>query len=176
MSDDYERAEKALLASIERTESLIQKAIVNEVDALFHVDHPNKDQVVSQAKKAVSDGVNKVKLSIKGNTDKSLYPFESKPYQTSGSSRMHKDHRMLQAIEAAERAVIHAIETEVDTLFHENVHGENTVVVQAKSTVKDGIVKATETIEKGLDDRRIWLQTVSSSLIEDYSVPEFFLE
>jgi hypothetical protein len=120
--------------------------------------------------------VNKVKLTVKGHTEKSLYPFESKPHHATADGKLHKDHRILHSIEAAERAVIHAIENEVDVLFHENDHGKNNSVVQAKTTVKDGVTKATKTIEKVVHDRRQWLQTVSSAMIEDYSVPEFFLE
>ena len=91
---------------------------------------------------------------------------------------------MLNAIEAAERAVLRAITNEVDTLFHETVHeNENKsttqnspTVQQAKTTVKDGILKASSVVENVHNHRRDWLLNVSSSMIEDYSVPEFFLE
>ena len=183
-SDDYERAEKAILMSVEKIEAIVEKAVADEVDTLFHKDHPEKQKITLSAKKAVASGVDKVKSTIKGHSEKSLYPFETKSQQQKKNSVVHKDHRVLNAIEAAERAVLRAITNEVDTLFHETVHeNENKsttqnspTVQQAKTTVKDGILKASSVVENVHNHRRDWLLNVSSSMIEDYSVPEFFLE
>jgi hypothetical protein len=181
-TDDYERAEKAILRSVEKIEAIVEKAVANEVDVLFHKDHPEKEKITSKARKAVASGVDKVKSRIKGHSEKSLYPFETKSQPPQKNSVVHKDHRVLHAIEAAERAVLRAITNEVDTLFHETVHDNkskspnNPTVQQAKTSVKGGIMKAATVVDNVHSHRRDWLLNVSTSMIEDYSLPEFFLE
>jgi hypothetical protein len=105
-----------------------------------------------------------------------------KLYEQKRTSKDHRDHRVLHAIEAAERAVLQAIINEVDTLFHETVHDkENTTLKkstaeQAKTTMKDSILKASTVVDNMHSHRRDWLLNVSASMIEDYSLPNFFLE
>jgi hypothetical protein len=166
--DDYERAEKAILLSIARVEHLVEKAVANEVDILFHKEHPHKEQVVSKAKKAVTEAVGKVKRSVEDHSARNVYPFEKKSdVAMDHHDHVHKDHRILRAVEAAEQAVIHAIANEVDTLFHETEHHPK---------MKDSIKKASTVVEKVHDHRRDWLQNVATSMIEEYSIPDFFLE
>ena len=184
MTDDYERAEKAILKSVENIEAIVEKAVADEVDILFHKDrdHPDKEKITSSAKKAITNGADKVKSTIKGHSEKKLYPFEMKSQQQQKNSLVHKDHRVLHAIEAAERAVLRAITDEVDTLFHETVHEKksqipnNPTLQQAKTTVKDGILKASTVVDNVHSHRRDWLLNLSTSMIEDYSLAEFFLE
>lgn len=166
--DDYERAEKAILLSIEKIENFVGKAVANEVDILFHKEHPHKEQVVSKTKKAVSEAVGKVKRSVEDHPERNVYPFEkNSDVAMERHGDVHKDHRILRAVEAAEQAVIHAIANEVDTLFHETEHHPK---------LKDSIKKASTVVEKVHDHRRDWLQNVASSMIEEYSIPDFFLE
>jgi hypothetical protein len=153
---DYERAEKEIVKSIARVEELVEKVVAKEVDTLFHQEHTNRDQVRSKAGRL-------------------QFHFENDPNLMSDHhERVHSDHRILRAVEAAEQAVIHAIEREVDTLFHEKEHHtkddnfhHTTANAKGKTTVQDGIQKAS-TVQ--------WLQHAASSLIEDYYVPHFFLE
>ena len=177
--DDYERAEQAILRSVEKIEAVVEKAVADEVNILFHSDHPDKEKITSNARKAVAHGVDKVKATIKGHTEKSLYPFETKSQRLQKKEIVHKDQRVLDAIEAAERAVLQAITDEVDTLFHETVHEKkntNPKVQDAKTTLKDGITKASTVVDNIHSHRRDWLLNVSTAMIEDYSLPEFFLE
>lgn len=182
VTDDYERAEKAILMSVERIEAIVGKAVANEVDILFHKDHPEKEKVTLNTKKAIVDGVNKVKTTIKGHSGKSLYPFEKKSQQQQSEQVDHRDHRILHAIEAAERAVLRVIVNEVDTLFHKTVDEDKSnnhndpIETKTKNSVNDGIMKAYTVVDKVHDHRRDWLLNVSASMIEDYSMPTFFLE
>jgi hypothetical protein len=172
-TDDYERALKAILMSVEKIEAIVEKAVAHEVDILFHKDHTEKEKVTLTTKKAIADGVDKVKTTIIGHSGKSLYPFETKSQQPQSKHVDHRDHRVLNAIEAAERAVLRAIANEVDILFHETVHNDkgnnknNPIVAQTK---------AYTVVDKVHDHRRDWLLNVSASMIEDYSMPAFFLE
>ena len=131
---------------------------------------------------AIADGVNKVKTSIKGHSGNSLYPFETKSQQQQSKHVDHRDQRVLHAIEAAERAVLRAIANEVDTIFHETVDEDKSnnhndpIVTKTKTSVNDGIMKAYTVVDKVHDHRRDWLLNVSTSMIEDYSMPAFFLE
>jgi hypothetical protein len=182
-TDDYERAEKAILKSVEKIEAIVEKVVADEVDILFHKDHPEKEKITSNARKAVATGVDKVKSTIKGHSEKISYPFEMKSQTQPKNPMVHKDHRVLHAIEAAERAVLQAIYNEVDTLFHETAHDKKskspnhpTVQQKAKVTVKDGVMKASTVVDNIHSHRRDWLLNVSTSMIEDYSLPEFFLE
>ncbi len=182
-ADDYERAEKSILMSVEKIKAIVEKAVADEVDVLFHTDHPDKENVKSTAKKAVADGVDKVKATIKGHSEKSFYPFEIQSPQQQSKFALQRDHRVLNAIEAAERAVLQAITNEVDTLFHETVNEsksnnnpKNPKNQQAKLTLTDGIIKASTVVDNIHSHRRGWLLNMSSTMIEDYSMPEFFLE
>lgn len=182
-TDDYDRAEKAILLSVEKIEAIVEKAVADEVDVLFHKDHPDKENVKSAAKKAVADGVDKVKSTIKGHSKTGVYPFETKSPQQQSKFSRQRDHRVLNAIEAAERAVLLAITNEVETLFHETLHesastnsNKSPKNQQAKLTLTEGIIKASTVVDNIHSHRRGWLLNMSSTMIEDYSMPEFFLE
>lgn len=170
-------------------EAKVLKAVATEVDTMFHEQqhHPKKSEVVAKAKKAVERGASKVKKAVRDHTEPHVYPFEHGPSPQGFHPKNkktkavdHKDRRILHAMEAAEAAVLRAIHAEVDTLFHEPAPGEKhkrePVVAQAKTTVHAGVQKASAKVTDIHDHRRDWLSNYSTALIEDYSVPDFFLE
>jgi type II secretory pathway component PulC len=79
----------------------------------------------------------------------------------------------LEAIESAEKAVLHAVEQEVGTIFHELEHHEDKKVAkQAEKVVKQSVKKATEKAEETAKHRREWLADSQSS-IEEYLCMDF---
>lgn len=195
--DDYERAEKAVLNAITTVEDKVQKLVSDEVDILFHKqEHYPKEKtddltlkakkadVALKAKKAVEKGARKAKKAVDDHAGQYVYPFEEHPYpyaypqiNNKRKPHEHKDHRILHAVEAAEKAVLHAIQEEVDTIFHEVEHNDEhkkEADVQAKHTVKEGVKKASGKVEDHHKHRRRWLSNDEDSLIEEYAT--FFLE
>lgn len=183
--DDYERAEKAILTAISTVEDKVQRLVAAEVDTLFHEkDHNHKKaEFAAKAKKAVEQGAGKVKRAVNEHAETHVYPFEKDhpyPYVPPQNNKKgqavehHKDHRILDAVEAAEKAVLHAIQQEVNTLFHEVDHKETD---KAKTTVTLGIQKAAAKVDAIHEHRRGWLTNQTNALIEEYSShPEYFLE
>jgi predicted component of type VI protein secretion system len=187
--DDYARAEKAILDAITKVEDKIQKVVQAEVETLFHEQEHSQDlkiDVATKAKKAVEHGVSKVKKAVDDHSERKYYPFEDRPYpyaypniNQKGKPVEIKDYRILHAIETAEKAVLHAIQEEVDTLFHDVEHhkdGPNATIAQAKSTVKEGVQKASAKVKDTSEHRRGWLANESNSRIEEYLVHDFCLE
>lgn len=197
--DDYERAEKAVLSAIAMVEDKVQKAVAAEVDTLFHKTTTKKQQqndkkadVAAKAKKAVEHAADKVKRAVTdydrnaAEHEQHWYPFEMyHPYRfehpevrQKGTPEAHKDHRILHAVESAEKAVLQAVRDEVDTIFHDLEHHNDhkETVAQAKTSVKKGVQKATAKVKDIHEHRRGWLSSNSTSLIEAYAAHEFFLE
>jgi hypothetical protein len=81
----------------------------------------------------------------------------------------HKDHKILHAVEAAEKAVLHAVEQEVELLFHDlkNEHGE-THAEKAGKTAKKGLEKAKKHVEETHEHRRKWLSDDAVRNLEEY--------
>jgi hypothetical protein len=168
---DPEKATSAILNSIKRVEKTVQKAVEDEIHAIFHdLDEDQKAEIVNKAQKAVEQGTAKVKKELDEHAHPSKYPFEdnnkSKKNNKSSSSSAaaaadHKDQRILHAVEAAELAVLNAVENEVDALFfgHEMDHHHD--------AVKIGVKKATEKVEQVHQHRRDWM-TDQYVDIQDY--------
>ena len=178
--DDYERAERAVLSAIATVENKVQKLVATEVETLFRNQehHPKKSEVTVKARRAVEHGVNKVKQAAVDRSKLYSYPFDKLlPSAQMNKPHKHKDHRILHAVESAEKAVLHAIQTEVETLFHELDHHEDhkDMLARAKTTVKKGVQKAMTKVDEAQDHRREWFSTQSNALIEAYS-NDFFLE
>jgi len=190
--EDYEKAEKAILQAVTTVEDHAQRMIAAEVETLFHgLPKSQKKEVAERAKKAVSEGSRKVKQHVDDHKKETaegtfVYPFEDHPYpyaypQINNKNKpdQHNDHRILHAVEAAEKAVLHAIEGEVDTLFHhEEHHHEEAAAADAqkhKTTVKEGLKKASKRVEDHHEDRRSWLQKNIDRGLLDYP-PSMFLE
>lgn len=181
VENDYARAQKAILNAVTTVEDKIQKVVAAEVDTLFHEQkhHPKtKTDVSAKAQKVVETGARKVKKAVDDHTEKHIYPFEDHPYpyafpqiNEKGKPHKHKDHRILHAIETAEKAVLHAIEEEVDTIFHEMEHHDDAdkeAVSKAKAKVKEGVKKAATSVKDDHEKRRGWLSEDTEALIEDY--------
>lgn len=186
--EEYERAQKAILSAVTTVEDHAQRLIAAEVDTLFHgLDHKEKKKVAAKAKKAVEEGSRKVKQSVSDQKKTSAYPFENHPYpygysrsaasEEKGHSNQqsppssHKDHRILKAIEAAEHAVLQAIEGEVDTLFHDSADDHH---ADHRATVQSGLQKTSEKVKDQHEDRRSWLSRFSEKEIEAYTQQAMF--
>ena len=117
-----------------------------------------------KARTAVKLGVEKVKSHM-DNKDSS-FPYEIyNPYEWPGrkvgDNLDHQDSRILHAVEAAERAVLHAVEQEVDTLFHPKDRTE-----QSRRT---GVQKMKNKVQQQHDHHRKWrVQEGEAGRIEDY--------
>jgi hypothetical protein len=166
---DPEKATNTILNSIERVEKTVLKAVEDEIHTIFHgLDEDKKAEIVTKAQKAVEQGTAKVKKEVDDHAHPSKYPFEgnkgkkkessSPPSPPAVVAAEHKDHRILRAVEEAELAVLNAVEDEIDVLFHEMDHHE---------TVKIGVKKATEQVEKVHQHRRDWM-TDQYVDIQDY--------
>ena len=178
LEDEYARAEKAILDAIAKVEDKIQKVVQAEVETLFHEQEHSQDlkiDVATKAKKAVEHGASKVKKAVDDHSERKYYPFEDRPYPYAYPNINQKG----KPVETAEKAVLHAIQEEVDTLFHDVEHhkdGPNATIAQAKSTVKEGVQKASAKVKDTSEHRRGWLANESNSRIEEYLVHDFCLE
>lgn len=85
----------------------------------------------------------------------------------------HQDSRILHAVEAAENALLHAVEDEVHNLFHEMEHHDDHEKEHAKKVVKAGVKKASKKTEDAHEHRRKWLEGETTSFIEDYIQMDF---
>lgn len=182
---EYERAEKAILDAITNVEKKVQTAIEAEVDTLFHGSEGHaasiKADVTTKARKAVQGGVSIAKRSVDDHTERHAYPFEKDhpfPYahpllHANRDPTHHRERRILHAVESAEKAVLSAIQTEVETLFPPTEHHGKDTKVQAK--ISSGVKRASETVREMQDHRRDWLDRASAS-IEEYMSQENFLE
>jgi len=177
--DSQQRVTKAILNAVTTVEDHAQRLVAAEVESYFH-SHPEhkKKQVAAHAQKAVQEGTRKVKESVTaaastGYTMSNVYPFEKEEDETKGTPAVkHKDHRILDAVEAAEKAVLHAIEAEVETMFHsEEEHHD----AESKTTVHAGLQKASKGVKDVHKDRRSWLEKFAEKQLEDYDSSAYFL-
>jgi hypothetical protein len=91
----------------------------------------------------------------------------------------HDDHRILHAVEAAEKALLRAVDEEVNSLFHDlKTHDEDdphpAKKEKAATSVKSGVEKGKKKVEDVRDHRRGWLSGDLS--IEDYTFEYYDLE
>jgi hypothetical protein len=191
--EEFERASKAILSGIASVEGQVQKAVEAEVETLFHkmesADPAKKAAVHEKAKKAVKKGVTKVKSHVDEHKQKRgdaaatataatdvafpfpyeiHNPYEWPAYKNRGNLQ-HGDSRILQAVEAAERAVLHAVEQEVETLFHETEHHDEEQKKQTEKAVKAGVKATKKKVQDTHEHRREWLiQEGEAARLEDY--------
>lgn len=176
--EDYERAQKAILDAITTVEDRAQRLIASEVETLFHGPAPSgeepKSQLKKRASKAVTEATQKVKQSVTEHPGTHVYPFEDHPYPYAhpeiNNKHRHRDHRLLQSIEAAEHAVLNAIEAEVGTLFpkdHESKHN---------ASVQNALQKTAKQVKEHHEHRRNWMLEQFEKGIDEYSSPDVFLQ
>ena len=175
--EDYGRAEREIYKAIEKLEEKVQKAVENEVANLFHdLEHHEKLAIAAKANKAVKEGAKKVKQRVedhdhgKEQTLPSLHHLHHYPYDWP-----HEDpeHRILHAIESAEKAMLHAVQDEVENLFHGlEIHDDRKEVKKAKKALKIGVKEASKQLDDAHGHRRSWLTEKMSDgqprLVEDY--------
>ena len=168
---DYERAETAIFHVIEKVESKLQKAVENEVHSIFdEADHHQHRQLVTDhVNKAVSTGSDKIKEALREHVKARGIPFL--PAQVEDTVK-HDDHKLLHAIEAAEKAVLHAVQEEVDSLFHsisqEEDHPLQTKCDKTKEVIQKGIEKTKEHVDSTHEVRRRWMREMDAKEIDQY--------
>jgi hypothetical protein len=173
--EDFERAEKAILNAIGKVELKIQDAIEKEVDTLYHKDTDEqgletKQQISQKANQAIEKGAKKVKETVDDHKkDEGVYPFLHSHYPFDWPhGDPHQDHRILHAVEAAEKAVMHAVEEEVNNIFHDlkSDHDPKTAK-KAEKSLKEGVEKAKKKVDDHHEHRRGWLSE-DVRAFEDY--------
>lgn len=163
-ADDYQRAEKAIFEAVGRLEEKVQHVLEDEVDTLFHdLGHEEKESIKQEAKERVQKSAKQVRKKVEDHdhaVKKTLpsmhdsYPF---PYSW---PKEDPEHRILHAVEAAEKAVLHAVEEEVNTLFHESKHDDgdkkdaNKQVKQVKKALKQSVEKVDKHVDAKHEHRR----------------------
>jgi hypothetical protein len=158
-TDDYQRAEEAIFEAVGQLEAKVKHVIEDEVDTLFHdLEHDEKESIKQQAKERVQKSAKKVRKKIEDYdhiTQKTLpsmhdpYPF---PYSW---PKEDPEHRILHAVEAAEKAVLHAVEEEVTTLFLEEKHEiEGNDAEQVRKALKKSVEKMDKQIDAKNEHRR----------------------
>ena len=168
VEEDTKRAERSIRHSISVVENKLHRLIEDEVDTLFHKSSPEKKQDVSaKAKKAVEQGTAKIKEQVEKRSEIHHYPYE---WPTKPEAHVPRDHKILHAIENAEKAVLHAVEEEVNNLFHEVHHDadDKETAKKAKAVVTRGVKKAKEQVTEDTEHRRKFLLLDENTSIEDY--------
>ena len=174
--DEYERAEKAIFDALGRLEGKVQHAVEDEVDSLFHeLDHHEKEAIKAKVKASVKKSTKKVKKNVedhnhsKEETLPMIHPNYPYPYNWPIAD---PDHRLLHAVESAEKAVLHAVEEEVSSIFHELHHEEEVPEETAKKTkraLKKVHEKASKHVEEKHKHRRNWFkENLEGNPIEEY--------
>jgi len=165
-SDDYERAEKAIFHGMEMVEEKIQKAVEEEVHSLYDeaaAEH-HRDEIVAKTKAAIQKGAHKVK-------EEHNEKRKSKTLLHDTNHDDHDDHRILHAVEAAEKAVLHAVQEEVDQLFHE-LHSHDNNNAKGKGNkhhaAKQGVQKAKQHVEQSHQERQKWMSEKDAKAIDEY--------
>lgn len=193
--EDFDRASRAILSGIAAVEGQIQTAVAAEVETLFHkldsTDPTKKAAVHEKANKAVKTGATKVKKHVDEHKQQlqqrgqshaeaaatnGAFPFEiHNPYEwpmyKNRGNLQHGDSRLLHAVEAAERAVLRAVEQEVETLFHEpeHHHEDEEHKKQTKEAVQAGVKSSKKRVQDTHEHRREWLlQEGEAARLEDY--------
>ena len=173
-ADDYERAEKAIFDAVGKLEEKFQHVVEDEVDTLFHeLEHHEKEAIKEKVKSQVEKGAKKVKQKVedhdheKYKTLPSLHGLHQYPYDWP-----HEDteHRLLHAVESAEKAVLHAVEEEVGTIFHElEHHDDKQAAKHAEKALKRGVKRASKHVEEKQEHRRNWFMTKpTGNPLEEY--------
>ena len=155
---------------MEVVEQKLQKAVEDEVHSIFdEMDHDRKKEVSEHVKKAVSKGAAKAKSTAeKEYTSKKRMPFLPKHAEEEVE---HHDHRILHAMESAEKAVLHAVQEEVDQLFHGTDHpfkDEPKTTKKAKSSAKKGYEKAAKHVQDTHEERKRWIMEMDNKAIDEY--------
>jgi len=160
---DHKEAESAILHRIHQVEAKVQAAIEDEVHAMFpDMDHESKSDLKQHVQTAVSRGSSKVMMVAEEHSKARLLPFLPKDFD----DQNNEHHKVLRAMEAAEVAVLHAIQDEVGGLFH-GTHPDHPVVVpvkKAQKSVQRGVQKATKEVQEHHNER----QTYDAQAIHDY--------
>lgn len=133
--------------------------------------HPRKAEVADHAKVAVTKGASKIKESAR-----EYYKAQQGPLWPKQDEKnvQNNDHRLLHAIESAEKAVLHAVQEEVDSLFHETHDAHHPLKDEPKSAkkanqgVKKGVQKAKKHVEDSHKVRKGWMANQDGAEIEDY--------
>jgi predicted flap endonuclease-1-like 5' DNA nuclease len=164
--NDYERAEKAIFHGMEVVEHEVQKAVENEVYSIFEeMNHDRRKEVTEHVKKAVTNGASKAKSTAQRE-------YKSMPFLPKHAEEEDRhDHRILHAMEAAERAVLNAVKEEVDTLFHDSEHplqAEPQTTKEAKKSAKKGFEKAAKRVEDTHKERKRWIHEMDDKAIDEY--------
>lgn len=151
--DEYQRAEKAIFQAVSKLEEKVQHAIEDEVDTLFHeLDHHEKESIKQQAKAKVQQSAKKVRQKVEAHdhaakkTLPSLHDPHPFPYAW---PKEDPEHRILHAVESAEKAVLHAVKEEVNTLFQELKHDDD----DAKKSVKHALKKSVQKVDQHVDTK-----------------------
>jgi putative NIF3 family GTP cyclohydrolase 1 type 2 len=170
--DDYQRAEKAIFHAVEQMEQRVQHAIEKEVDTLFpELEHHEKESIKEKAKAKVQTGAKKVreKMEMHDHATKKTLPdmYDQHPFPYAWPKE-DPEHRILHAVEAAEKAVLHAVEEEVNTIFHEMKHEDNDKSAKGmKKAVKQSMEKMDKHVDEKHEHRRKKVQEDKWSM-EDY--------
>lgn len=116
-NQDYEQAEEAVFHAIEVVEESVVHALQDEVKVMFpHEEHTHHQQhkttLVNKKKKHQEPAQNE---GLQIRFEKEGQPF---PYDLQGLLDTEKqEQNIAHAVEVAEKAVVHAIEQEVDAIF-----------------------------------------------------------
>ena len=124
-----EEAEKATLHAIEEAEKATMHAIEEAEKATleaFQADVERRYELAEHTNQALEEGAKKVKAAAHNYIEKRQTHFWPKE-----AIEQHEDHALFHAMEAAERAVLHGVQEEVDSIFHET---HDTKKAQDKST------------------------------------------
>jgi hypothetical protein len=144
---------------VARLEGKVQHAIEDEVDLLFHDLEPHeKESIKKQAKERVQQSAKKVRQKVEEHdhtvlkTLPSMHEPHPFPYAW---PKEDPEHRILHAVEAAEKAVLHAVEEEVKTFFPEMKHEDGGVdAKQVKKALKKGVEKMDKHVNTQHEHRR----------------------
>ena len=143
----------------------------DEVHSIFDADNEHEEhraELTAHAKEAIKDATTKVKTVATEHSKARLYPFLPKEEETATSNAKHSDddHKLLHAIEAAEQAVLHAVQEEVESLFHDT-HNDNGKI-KTKEGIKKGVEKAKKHVEDSHQERKMWMHKGDSKAIDEY--------
>ena len=142
---------------MEAIEERVHKAVEAEVDTLFHGIEPHeKSKIVETAKEKVQKSASKVKdQTEKHDFSQNDLPFAHSQFPYDWP---HEDpnHRILHAVESAEKAVLHAVEEEVALLFHglDEGHEDADATKRTEAVLKKGVKKTQKQMKAGHQKRR----------------------
>jgi len=99
-----------------------------------------------------------------------LYLLQQYPYSWPEDD---PGHQILHSIESAEKAVVHAVDDEVNNVFHGfgKHHDDHDKVKKAHKVLKRGLEKTTKHLDEAHEHRREWFK--DGNLIEEYTQLNF---